>query len=169
MKLTTLLIASPLLALVSATVLCDKLIGVKANIVVLESSINANVTSMQTLFTAYRNLHAAVDTLDGLNSEITSTTTAINGASATLANLNIQTGCWIGWLVNLEQGLKLVSDDLAQIYQRSALDLMNGNVHSVQGYGNLLKSQADDALGKLSGANAALSTLNQYNDNVNCW
>lgn len=169
MKFSILLVATPLLALASATRLCDKLIAIKGNIDTLTTSLSSNITDQNTLFVAYRNLHSATQSLDGLNSELTTTTDAINGASSTLADLDIKTACWIGWLVNLESGLQQVSQYLGQINSRGAQDLMNGNVKNVQGYGSQIHSQAQTAATKLDQANQALATLNQYNDNVLCW
>jgi hypothetical protein len=169
MKLTILLAATSLLALTSATRLCDKLLSVRSNIATLSQTLSSNVSDSIPLFIAYRNLNAATTTLKSLESDIKSTTSAINGASSTLANLDIQTGCWIGWLTNLETGLEQTSMYLQQITQKGAQDLMNGDVKSVKGYGKQIADVAGQAAGKLDLANQALATLDRFNNNVICW
>ncbi|KAK4694317.1 hypothetical protein P7C71_g3248, partial [Lecanoromycetidae sp. Uapishka_2] len=169
MKSTILIALMPLLAPTTATVLCDKLTSVKSNIATLTQTFSGNVSDQNSLYVAYRNLNAATSTLNDLEHEITSTTSAINGASSTLSNLDIQTGCWLGWLTNLESGLEQVSSDLSSLSNKGGQDLMNGNVHNVQSYQPQIKNYANSAAKDLDGANSALSTLNQYNDDVNCW
>lgn len=165
MKFSVSVIAT-LLILTSATRLCDKLIAVKSDLSSLQITVSSNITSRAALNSAYMSLTDASTTLNSLNTQITQTTSAIDSASSSLAKLDIQTGCWLGWLENLEQGLQQVSSDLNSIYQQGASDFQNGNVKSVQGYASQIKSQASDALTKLT---SAQSTLNQYNANVLCW
>ncbi|MCJ1450357.1 hypothetical protein MMC28_000688 [Mycoblastus sanguinarius] len=118
---------------------------------------------------AFYSLNAAISALNSLNYQINTTTGAINYGSFSLANLDVQTGCSIGWLINLGGGLDQVDTDLQQIYQTGAQDLVNGDVKKVQGYGPHVHSLANQALQALNSSNQALGTLDQYNDDVLCW
>lgn len=108
----------------------------------------------------------ASDILDKLNAQITQDTSRISTASSSLGNLDINTGCWLGWLTDLESGLQLVSSDLRSIYQKGGHDFQEGNTKDVEGKGSDLASQAQDALSKLTSAQL---TLSKYNRDVLCW
>lgn len=169
MKFSTLFVATGILSLTSATRLCDRLIEIKSDINTLSQSLSSNITDRSTLITAFTSLNSANNAVNGLNSEVQSTTTAINSASNTLSNLDVQTACWIGWLTNLGQGLSKVSQDLMSIYSRGAGDFQAGNLKNVQGYRPQVATLASQALDALNQSNKALATLNQYNDDVLCW
>jgi len=104
--------------------------------------------------------------LDTLNTQISSTTGSIGAASSSLANLDINTGCALGWLLDLESGLQQVSTQLNGIYSKGAHDFQEGNFKKVQEYGPQIVKQTQDALARLT---AAQLTLNKYNRDVLCW
>jgi hypothetical protein len=165
MKFTLPIIAS-FLALTSATRLCDKLVRVKMDLTSLSSSLSNGTTTRPSLNAAYMSLIDATTIVDGLNQQFTQSLGSIDMASQQLANLDIQTGCWLGWLVDLESGLQQVSATLRSIYSKGAHDFQEGNTEKVKGYGPQLARTAQDALSKLT---AAQLTLNKYNRDVLCW
>lgn len=165
MKLTLPIVAS-LLTLTSATRLCDNLIRVRTDLSSLSTGISGNITTRSALNAAYMSLTDASTILDTLNTQISSTTGSIGAASSSLANLDINTGCALGWLLDLESGLQQVSTQLKGIYSKGAHDFQEGNFKKVQEYGPQIVKQTQDALARLT---AAQLTLNKYNRDVLCW
>lgn len=165
MKFTLATVAS-LLTLTSATRLCDNLLRIRSDLSSLSTNISGNNTTRAALNSAYMSLTDASFTLDSLVVQISQTTGSISSASASLATLDVQTGCNMGWLTDLLSGLQQVSAQLRSIYQKGAHDFQQGDTKKVKDYSGQLAKQAQDASSKLT---AAQLTLNEYNRDVLCW
>lgn len=165
MKFTLAAVAT-FFTLTSATLLCDNLLSVRSDLTSLSKTISGNITTKATLNTALMSLNHATATLTGLNTKLNAATDSIDRASATLKTLDIDTGCNLGWLNDLEMGLQISTQLLNSIYAQAAADFQSGNFKNILANSPKLVALAKDALRKVT---EAQSTLNLYNRNVLCW
>lgn len=165
MKFTLAAVAT-FFTLTSATLLCDNLLTVRSDLGSLAKIINGNITTRAQLTSAAQSLTHATGVLNGLNTKLGAAQDLIDRGSAGLKTLDIDTGCNLGWLKDLQTGLLIATNLLNKIYAQAAVDFQNGNIKNVNLSSAKLIAAAKEALIKVT---EAQKTLNTYNRNVLCW